>query len=219
MRLWDEDGDLAELAERRAWLQREIARLKRLGRRRGCKTLSRRCRKLIRLLAKTYRKERRKAHDWRHKETAAIARDHDVAVIEDMSIKKLTPKGGGRRNRDRNRKVRAMGFYAIERLLTEKMLRVEKVNPANTSRQCSRCGHTAKKNRPKRAEFRCLVCDLRLHADHNAALNILARRKISASGTGAAGRGGGGEGKRPTAPVAAAGAGPPRGEMRAKDGQ
>jgi putative transposase len=49
------------------------------------------------------------------------------------------------------------------------------VDPANTSRQCSECGHTEKKNRPYQASFACRACGVSLHADHNAAINIAAR--------------------------------------------
>ncbi|MEV1199705.1 transposase [Microbispora rosea] len=47
------------------------------------------------------------------------------------------------------------------------------VNPANTSRTCSRCGHCAKDNRLTQAQFRCQVCGHEAHADVNAAKNIL----------------------------------------------
>ncbi|WP_432926624.1 RNA-guided endonuclease InsQ/TnpB family protein [Microbispora sp. CA-135349] len=47
------------------------------------------------------------------------------------------------------------------------------VNPANTSRTCSRCGQGAKDNRLTQAEFACTVCGHAAHADVNAAINIL----------------------------------------------
>ena len=46
------------------------------------------------------------------------------------------------------------------------------VDPRNTSRICSRCGHCEKGNRKNQAEFRCLHCASSLHADVNAARNI-----------------------------------------------
>ncbi|WP_239094506.1 transposase [Planotetraspora silvatica] len=39
------------------------------------------------------------------------------------------------------------------------------VNPANTSRTCSQCGHCAKENRATQAEFRCTACGHQAHAD------------------------------------------------------
>ncbi len=49
------------------------------------------------------------------------------------------------------------------------------VDPRNTSRECSACGHVAKKNRPKRSSFRCEVCGFAAHADSNAARVISGR--------------------------------------------
>jgi transposase len=51
----------------------------------------------------------------------------------------------------------------------------EQINLANTSRQCSGCGHLEKKNRIDQARFACRSCGVSLHADHNAAINIAAR--------------------------------------------
>lgn len=49
---------------------------------------------------------------------------------------------------------------------------VRQVNPANTSRRCSRCGFTSRENRPSRGEFRCQNCRSEANADYNAAKNI-----------------------------------------------
>jgi IS605 OrfB family transposase len=48
------------------------------------------------------------------------------------------------------------------------------VNPLNSSRTCSACGHCDKGNRKDQASFRCLHCGHSLNADHNAALNLRA---------------------------------------------
>jgi len=49
------------------------------------------------------------------------------------------------------------------------------VDPRNTSRTCSACGHCAKENRKSQAEFVCQHCGLSILADLNAALNIAFR--------------------------------------------
>jgi putative transposase len=46
------------------------------------------------------------------------------------------------------------------------------VDPRNTSRTCSVCGHCEKANRRSQAEFRCLHCAHSTNADLNAARNI-----------------------------------------------
>ncbi len=46
------------------------------------------------------------------------------------------------------------------------------VDPRNTSRRCSACGHCAKENRKSQASFCCVQCGHTDNADRNAALNI-----------------------------------------------
>jgi putative transposase len=56
---------------------------------------------------------------------------------------------------------------------------VIEVDPRDTSRTCSRCGHCEKANRKSQSQFRCLQCGLDMNADWNAALNIEARADLS----------------------------------------
>ncbi len=46
------------------------------------------------------------------------------------------------------------------------------VDPRNSSRTCSACGHCEKANRKNQAEFLCLHCGFSLNADRNAARNL-----------------------------------------------
>lgn len=46
------------------------------------------------------------------------------------------------------------------------------VNPRNTSRTCSACGHCAKGNRKSQESFVCLHCEYSTNADLNAARNL-----------------------------------------------
>lgn len=49
------------------------------------------------------------------------------------------------------------------------------VDPRNTSRTCSECGHCDQANRKSQASFECLSCGFCANADVNAAVNIEAR--------------------------------------------
>jgi IS605 OrfB family transposase len=49
-----------------------------------------------------------------------------------------------------------------------------RVDPRNTSRTCSECGHCEKDNRKSQAKFLCVSCGMSMNADQNAALNIKA---------------------------------------------
>jgi putative transposase len=53
------------------------------------------------------------------------------------------------------------------------------VDPRNTSRTCSACGHCEKASRKSQAEFQCVSCGHSLHADLNAARNIRARAAVN----------------------------------------
>lgn len=52
------------------------------------------------------------------------------------------------------------------------------VDPKNTSRACSRCGHCAKANR-KKTHFKCLECGFEDDADANASRNIALRAAVN----------------------------------------
>jgi putative transposase len=67
-------------------------------------------------------------------------------------------------------------FYQLRAYIAYKAawagLLVYLVDPRNTSRTCSLCGHCEKANRKSQAEFSCQRCGYSTHADYNAACNI-----------------------------------------------
>jgi IS605 OrfB family transposase len=80
-------------------------------------------------------------------------------------------------------------FFQLRQFITYKAawagVPVRLVDPRNTSRMCSACGHCEKANRKSQAEFFCQRCGFAANADENAALNIsriVAGRSQSASG-------------------------------------
>lgn len=58
-------------------------------------------------------------------------------------------------------------------------IEVVKVDPRNTSRTCSECGHCEKLNRKSQAVFKCRSCGHIMNADLNAAKNIAARALVN----------------------------------------
>jgi len=52
------------------------------------------------------------------------------------------------------------------------------INPKNTSRECSNCSYTDKKNRKSQSEFRCIECGYHDNADLNAAKVIRKRALV-----------------------------------------
>jgi IS605 OrfB family transposase len=89
-------------------------------------------------------------------------------------------KGIRQRTRVRGTEERAKhsnwSFNQLRAFLTYKAkmhgVRVERVDPRNTSRRCFECEHIAKENRRSQSEFQCVQCGHTAHADKNAALNI-----------------------------------------------
>ena len=75
--------------------------------------------------------------------------------------------------------LRSWSFNQLRAFLTYKAalagVLLVAVDPRNTSRECSHCGHTAKQNRKTQDEFTCVQCGFALHADINAAINIRSR--------------------------------------------
>lgn len=53
------------------------------------------------------------------------------------------------------------------------------VDPRDSSKTCSRCGHISKGNRPSQALFSCQRCGFEANADLNAARNLAARGAVN----------------------------------------
>ncbi|WP_310739223.1 transposase [Microbispora sp. H10830] len=173
----DNPRHLASSAGRMAAAQRALTRKKRGSNRR---------RKAVARVAALHAKVRRQRLDYAHKQALTLVRGYDVIVHEDLRIVNMTRSASGTieqpgRNvaakSGLNRSILDAGWGVFLRVLAHKAesagREVIAVNPANTSRTCSRCGHCAKENRLTQAQFRCQACGHEAHADVNAAKNIL----------------------------------------------
>jgi len=153
-------------------------------------------------LRKLQRKRARRRDTATHQISRKMADTAHTVVMEDLNTKGMTKSAQGtvenpgrnvKQKAGLNRAILASGWGQLERKLEYKAGQVVYVDPAYTSQACSRCGHTAKSNRPSQTVFRCGTCGFQANADHNAALNILVRAglpptPVSARGTGAAAR-------------------------------
>jgi transposase len=74
----------------------------------------------------------------------------------------------------------------LEYKAKENGIELVSVNPRNTSRRCSKCGHISHKNRVSQKDFICQKCgdpNKPINADYNAAKNIaLASKKVIKEG-------------------------------------
>jgi IS605 OrfB family transposase len=86
---------------------------------------------------------------------------------------RTTARGGDARNR-----LSGWSFHQLRGFISYKAtdagIPVVLVDPRNTSRTCSACGHCEKSNRKSQAEFLCKHCGFSANADWNAARNIRA---------------------------------------------
>ncbi|WP_432870374.1 RNA-guided endonuclease InsQ/TnpB family protein [Microbispora rosea] len=173
----DNPRHLEASAGRLAAAQRALARRKRGSRRR---------RKAVARVAALHAKVRRQRLDYAHKQALTLVCDYDVIVHEDLQIANMTRSASGTietpgrnvaQKSGLNRSILDAGWGVFLRVLAYKAESAGReliaVNPANTSRTCSRCGHCAKDNRRTQAEFACKACGHTAHADVNAAKNVL----------------------------------------------
>ena len=150
---------------------------KRYGKRRkglnqcGTKSARRRLRKIR-------KKESRFRANENHiisKRIVAKAKDTKCAI----AVEELTGIGARTTARKAQRsRMKGWAFYQLRTFMTYKALAVGvsviPVDPRNTSRTCSACGHCEKANRKNRDEFCCKHCGYTSPADWNAAKNIRA---------------------------------------------
>ena len=131
--------------------------------------------KKFKAIKKIGNKERRVVDDLLHKISREIVNrakeENAVIVLGDL-------KGIRKQNRGRkfNRKLNTFPYYRLSKFIEYKALlegiAVIKVNEANTSKICSRCGSQGLRRNGK---FVCSKCGVELNADYNGALNILKR--------------------------------------------
>jgi putative transposase len=137
-----------------------------------------------RRLKKLSGKQSRYQRDVNHrisKELVTKAKDTNraIAIEELKGIRERTTV----RRKDRA-KYSNWTFSQLRAFLTYKAKRegvgLIAVDPRNTSRTCSACGHCEKANRKSQSEFVCKVCLHTLNADLNAARNIRAKAFVNA---------------------------------------
>jgi putative transposase len=182
----DSDGaphDLCvETEEETRWLKhlaKEVSR-KQKGSRNKAKAQKR--------LNKAKRQIRRRVLHETHRFTTAMAKNHSLVAIEDLSVKNMTASAAGTKEapgknvaakRGLNREILARNWGEIRRQLEYKCIwygsRLILVPPAYSSQECSVCGHIASENRKTQESFVCVKCGHSENADVNAAKVILKR--------------------------------------------
>lgn len=175
-------ASLSAIDRRHRSAQRALARKKR-GSKRRAKAL-RRCSRLSARRARIRR-------DFHHRAALSIVQRFGVVVLEDLNVKNMTASAKGtveqpgqmvRQKAGLNRSILNQGWGIFETILAYKLEerggRLIKVDPAYTSQTCSACGCIDKRSRESQARFVCQHCGHEIHADTNAAIEILRRSTV-----------------------------------------
>ena len=138
-----------------------------------------------RKLQDLHEKIRRIRHDFLHKSTHWIAKNHGCVVLEDLQIANMTRSAKGtveepgrcvRQKAGLNKSILDQGWFEFKRQLQYKLDwsggTLHLVAPQYTSQRCSECGHVSPNNRKSQSEFCCESCGYKANADENAARNI-----------------------------------------------
>jgi putative transposase len=152
---------------------------------------SKRRRKAVQVLAKKHQHLRRQRSDFHHKTALALVRAYDTIYVEAIQPSNLSrrpaPKqdehghyehNGASQKAGLNKSIHDAGWRHFLSILAFKAAcagkRVEAVNPAYTSQDCSGCGKRMQLSLSVRTHV-CTHCGLILDRDENAARNILWR--------------------------------------------
>ena len=138
-----------------------------------------------RFLKRISRKEKRFSLDYLHSLTKKLTKNENVKTYILENLSRFKPK---KYNKKSNKVVSNWGFKQFENLLKykaeQKGIEIKFVDAMFTSQICSGCQNQDKESRNK-GMYRCRVCDLRIHSDINAAINIknklLKSQKLSSS--------------------------------------
>ncbi|MDM1719944.1 RNA-guided endonuclease InsQ/TnpB family protein [Acinetobacter towneri] len=141
-------------------------------------------------------------HDYLHKVTTTLSKNHAMIVVEDLKVANMSKSAKGsiekkgknvKAKSGLNKSILDQGLSMLVDMLEYKQLwrggLLVKIDPRYTSQTCSSCGHVAKENRQTQAKFECVECGFSENADINASCNILAAGHAVLSVEGGCGKG------------------------------
>ncbi|WP_372451664.1 RNA-guided endonuclease InsQ/TnpB family protein [Glycomyces salinus] len=155
-----------------------------------------------RKVAKLHRKIAAQRRDYAHKTANALIERFDVIAVEKLNITGMTKAPAPRPDPERpgvwlpnganakaglNKRILDAAWGQFIDILTVKAAwagrEVIAVDPRNTSRTCTECGHCDPDNRD-REDFHCTACGYNDHADRVGAVNIASRAGLVLDGDG-----------------------------------
>jgi IS605 OrfB family transposase len=182
----DSDGGKYSGDKTESIRQRYANRRKTLGQAAGARQRrDKRARSIHRAVQRQHQREARFRKDTNHvisKRLVAKAKDTQRGIgLEDLKgVRDRVEHQFRKRQRAR---ISGWAFFQLRAFIEYKSrlagVPVIFIDPRNTSRTCSDCGHCEKANRKSQSEFVCLACGFTLQADTNAARNIRARAVVN----------------------------------------
>ncbi|MEO8971009.1 MAG: transposase [Ktedonobacteraceae bacterium] len=131
-------------------------------------------RHLKRLSGKQARFQRNTNHVISKRIVQKAKNSNQALAIEDL--RHIRQRTDARLRKSQRNRHSNWSFYQLRSFLSYKAalagIPLHTVDPRNTSRTCSVCGHCAKANRKSQAAFLCQSCGQTMNADINAAINI-----------------------------------------------
>jgi putative transposase len=125
-----------------------------------------------RKVAKAKRNIKRKVLDYQHKLTTWLVTEYDMVAVEDLDVKPMLETSESAKNKQDAAWSRFLTLLEYKAELHGTL--VVKVEPAGTTKQCSRCGVETEKPVWVR-KHSCPTCGHEEDRDLNAAKNILSR--------------------------------------------
>ena len=126
--------------------------------------------------------------DFLHKITTTISKNHALVCIEDLQVSNMSKSASGtkekpgknvRQKSGLNRSILDQGWGMFRNQLAYKLEwnggMLLAVPPQYSSQECPACHHIAKDNRKTQAQFECMSCNYKNHADVVGAMNVLER--------------------------------------------
>ncbi len=130
--------------------------------------------------------------DFLQKTSADLSKNHALIVVENLKILNMTKSAKGTKDNPGknvkaksglNREILSCGWGDFKNMLKYKQEysggNFVEVDPINTSRKCSCCGVIDKNSRVRQEWYACTHCGHEIHADVNAAINILAAGRVA----------------------------------------
>jgi len=141
-------------------------------------------------------------HDYLHKITTSISKNHAMIACEDLKVANMSKSASGtvenkghhvKAKSGLNKSILDQGWGMMVNMLEYKQQwrggLLIKVNSRYTSQTCFECQHIAKENRQTQSKFECVKCGYVANADFNAARNILAAGHAVLSAEGGCSKG------------------------------